>query len=233
MKTSIVIIEDDPDLREIITTHLKTLDYETHTFSTGEEALSVLPKLLPNLTILDIMLPGLSGIEICKKLRSLTATQKMPILMLTALTTPPHIIQGLDAGADDYVTKPFDIMVLTARIRALLRRNEHRVTIEKASPSPKRLSYKNLEIDLHEYRVFISGKEITLTLTEFKLLAALVASCGKVLTRSALLNTIIGDGINVTPRTIDTHLVSLRKKIGDLSLHIEAVRGVGYRMIDL
>ncbi|MBF0299699.1 MAG: response regulator transcription factor [Oligoflexia bacterium] len=246
----IMIVEDDQDILEAVSTYLQEHEeYNVISFSSGEMFLSYFKNssLVPDFLILDILLPGILGIDVCRKIRQNKITQNIPILMLTALATAEHIVRGLDAGADDYVTKPFDMIVLLARVRALLRRN-----IENISPniddihainsinSEKKslniipsslLNFHSITLDQGQHRVYKDKDELNLTLMEFKLLSELIKSKGKVLTRTKLLKSIVGNDIAVTHRTIDTHMVSLRKKLGDHAAFIEAVRGVGYRTI--
>ncbi|MBF0299020.1 MAG: response regulator transcription factor [Oligoflexia bacterium] len=262
----ILIVEDDKDIAEMIIIHLNKNhpNWNVDLINSGEEARLFFKILndkkdinnIPDICILDILLPGNNGFEICKFVRSHLIYNNLPILMLTALATPEYIIQGLEAGADDYVTKPFDINVLSARIKGLLKKKD---IIDNISSSSSLLSFltlkttstptsKKIDLDLISFggedglRIYLSQykvckgplnnfEEITLTITEFKILLQLVRSGGKVLTRKTLLSTIVGEDVHVTERTIDTHVVSLRKKLTDYAKYIETVRGIGYRMV--
>lgn len=252
----ILIIEDDADIAEMITiyAHKNHPSWLLELINCGNKAYLFFKNIddkkitanIPDICILDILLPVNNGFEICKFIRSRSIYNNLPILMLTALATPEYIIQGLEAGADDYVTKPFDINVLSARIKGLLKKKDVIANIPSSS-APVSTS-KIFDQDLISFggengpRIYPSlykvckgslnnYEEITLTLTEFKILLQLVRSGGKVLTRKILLNTIIGEDVHVTERTIDTHVVSLRKKLTDYAQYIETVRGVGYRMV--
>ena len=174
------------------------------------------------------MLPSVSGMEICKFIRHFKSTKTTPILMLTALSTPEQIVEGLDAGADDYMTKPFDLAILLARVRSLLRRQE----INNHVPENKNiLRHKEIRVDLDQCKVWIEEQLLELTLSEFKILCCFIRSPGKVLTRNQLVEYIQDSPINVTDRTIDTHIFGLRKKLGEYSSIIETIRGVGYRVV--
>ncbi|MBF0362330.1 MAG: response regulator transcription factor [Oligoflexia bacterium] len=265
LNKKILIIEDDKDISEMLTIHLNKHHpcWNVDLINSGDEARLFFKLLndkkmlgnLPDICILDIMLPGNNGFEICKFVRSHSLYNNLPILMLTALSTPEYIIQGLEAGADDYVTKPFDINVLSARIKTLLKKKDFIANNIILSSNQKESSKVNsvnpnerlpdlftfggengLRMYLSQYRVskgpLNSPEEIVLTLTEFKILLQLIKSGGKVLTRKFLLSVIIGDGVHVTERTIDTHVVSLRKKLSDFARYIETVRGIGYRMVE-
>jgi len=179
----------------------------------------------PSLIILDLMLPKLSGLEFCKMIRGKSTLQDIPILMLTAKSSKEDIVQGLEMGADDYVTKPFDIKEVLARINTLLRR-----TSLHSEPTKSFFRYKDLHIEWEKYRVMKKEKECHLTLTEFKLLKTLIQNQGRVLTRDSLLTAMTGDEKVVIDRNIDVHITSLRKKIGP---YIETIRGIGYRFEDV
>ncbi|MBF0206409.1 MAG: response regulator transcription factor [Oligoflexia bacterium] len=240
MNHKIVLIEDDKDITEIITIHLQQMGYQVFSFVCGEMAIEYLKTEVqpPDLFILDILLPGLSGIEICKTIKGNRLfgldVKQIPILMLTALAAPDDIVAGLDAGADDYLTKPFDNNVLTARIRALLRRGPtkgNKSLSGTTATSSAVLFFHQIKMDIEQYRVWLVDDELQMTLTEFRMLCELIKAQGKVLTREQLIKNVSGDDVFVGPRTIDTHMVALRKKLGDHSTFIESVRGVGYRII--
>jgi DNA-binding response OmpR family regulator len=169
------------------------------------------------------MLPGDSGIEILKKIRTHQALKTLPIIMVTALTQPENIIQGLDAGADDYITKPFDMDILHARVRAQLRRYQQIQT-----PPKEVMDFKELMIDKKQCKAVLSGKDLPLTLTEYRILETLATSPGHVFTRAQLIEQIQGNNVFVTNRTIDTHVAGLRKKLGAYSDYIITSRGIGY-----
>lgn len=217
----ILIVEDDSDIAELMKAQIERNGDTASHVTSGEAALSEISKKKFNLFVLDWMLPGLSGVDVAKRIRANDRTT--PILMVTAKTEPKDVVEGLDAGADDYVTKPFDLQIFRARIQALLRR-----VTESATPEHAKLG--NLEIRTEEHRVFCGKDEIHLTVSEFKLLVALHRNAGRVLTRDQLIDLVQGTDVNVIGRAIDTHMFGLRKKLGTCSDVLETVRGVGYRV---
>lgn len=237
MSAHILIVEDEIDILELITEQLKAFDYQVTSVTNGTEALELIQtdplerevKTPFSMFILDRMLPGTSGLEICKFIRMYKPTKSSPILMVTAMTEPEQIVEGLDAGADDYVTKPFDMNVLMARVRNLLRRNEIISSIPLQNAFV--MEIRDLKVDTNQCKVWISDKELELTLSEYKLLCAFMKEPGKVFTRNQLVEYIQEGPIHVTDRTIDTHIFGLRKKLGSYSSLIETIRGVGYRVV--
>jgi two-component system phosphate regulon response regulator PhoB len=230
-KASIVIIEDELEINELIRNQLQESHFECHSFTDGKKALDYIQSPASQeaqLFILDRMLPSVNGLEICKFIRLYKNTATVPILMLTALSTPEQIVEGLDAGADDYMTKPFDLGILQARVRSLLRRRQQ---IQKVQSTSNQLKLKELVLDLDQCKVWIGSQLIELTLSEFKLLSCFLQSPGKVLTRNQLVEFIQEGPVHVTDRTIDTHIFGLRKKLGEYANFIETIRGVGYRVI--
>jgi two-component system phosphate regulon response regulator PhoB len=221
----IIIVEDEADMAELIAMRLKREHYEITVCNDGLDALDTILTDPPDLVVLDLMLPGLSGTEITARLRANRKTARVPIIMLTALAEESDIVVGLHVGADDYMTKPFSMSVLVARISALLRRAEAQQT-----DSAETLSAGPIEIDLGRHRVRVDGRDITLTLTEFRLLAAILGAGGRVLQRDQLIDAAMGDGAIVIDRTIDVHMTALRKKLGDARKYIQTVRGVGYKL---
>lgn len=219
---NILIIEDDQDIRDLMYFQLKNEGHQVETASNGSIATDILAHKDFDLIIVDWMLPGKSGVEICRSIRQKENAKDIAVLMVTALNQPENIIDGLDAGADDYITKPFDLNVFQARIRAQLRRKEIKEAVDF-------VEFENLKIEFTKCRVFIDNKEVHLTSTEFKILSLLAKSPGHVYTRENLINNIQGESIHVTNRTIDTHIAGLRKKIGSAGQLIETIRGVGYR----
>jgi two-component system phosphate regulon response regulator PhoB len=197
-----------------------------HTAETGREALAALRRSPPELVVLDLMLPDLSGTEVCRQLRADPETSSLPVIMLTAKADEVDRVVGLELGADDYVTKPFSPRELVLRVRAVLRR---RAPDEKAE---RNLHHGSLRIDPQRHRCFVEGDEIQLTAKEFELLRSLMERPGRVRTRDQLLDDVWGTDIAVTRRTIDTHLKRLREKLGSAGDLIETVRGVGYRFAD-
>ncbi len=231
---NIVVVEDEQEISELILSQLKVLGHNILTFSDGKKALDYIQSndgkeaANTHLFILDRMLPSVNGMEICKFIRLFNPTKTTPILMLTALSTPEQIVEGLDAGADDYMTKPFDLAILLARVRSLLRRRE----VSNRTPENKNiLRHKELVVDLDQCKVWIEGQLLELTLSEYKILCCFMLSPGKVLTRNQLVEYIQDGPVHVTDRTIDTHIFGLRKKLGDYSSIIETIRGIGYRVV--
>lgn len=222
---TILVVDDEPDLVELIAYNLEQQGHAVITAGDGNTALSLAKSRQPDLVVLDVMMPELNGVEVAKRLRSQTETASMPIIMLTAKSEETHELEGLDAGADDYITKPFSMQVLLARITALTRR----ASSGAGKPRSSALSLGPITIDLDEHQAMVDGQPIALTITEFRLLSTLIANEGKVLTRPSLISSAIGPGVTVTERTIDVHITALRKKIAPYSSMITTVRGVGYR----
>jgi len=219
----VLIVEDEKDISELMSIHLKREGHEVFIVDNGEEALKILDRENYHLLVLDWMLPGLPGLEICKKIRQDGKTQ-LPILMVTARAHTSDIVLGLEIGADDYLTKPFEIPVFMARVRALLRRNS------TAASSTKTYEIGELFVDAETYRTTCFKKDVQLTPSEFKLLLALMQSQGRVLTRERLIDLVQGEGVTVIDRAIDTHVFGLRKKLGKCADVVETIRGVGYRI---
>ena len=223
----ILITEDESDIRELIAYHLEKNSFSVKQAKSAEEALPIINEQKPIMIILDLMLPKMSGLELCHKLKKESQTQDIPILMLTAKSEKEDIIKGLEMGADDYVTKPFDVREVVARVRALLRRKTS--AHELGQPG---FSYKKLKIDWERHKVYIHAQPISLTLMEFKILKCLIQNQGRVLTRDRLLDGVLGKEAAVVDRTIDVHIQSLRKKMGEKNQYIETIRGIGYRFRD-
>ncbi|MCB9063085.1 MAG: response regulator transcription factor [Halobacteriovoraceae bacterium] len=229
----ILIVEDEIDIVDVMKYHLQSAGYDVTAISNGQNALTEIQNNHFDLFILDRMLPGTNGIEICKFIRNFNQTKDHPILMVTALTRSENIIEGLDAGADDYITKPFDLNVLMARVKALLRRSQILISEGKTEPLVNSISEIGpIKVDTDQCEVWVYEEPIQLTLSEYKLLCLLLQSSRKVLSRKDLVKNIQGDEIHVTERTIDTHIFGLRKKLGDASKMIETIRGIGYRVTD-
>jgi phosphate regulon transcriptional regulator PhoB len=224
----ILIVEDEPDIRKLVHYNLAQERYKVLEAEDGERALKIVDRDRPNLVILDLMLPGLSGLEVCKTLREKPETAKLPILMLTAKAGEADRVLGLEIGADDYLAKPFSPRELIARVRAILRRANGAARDEQL-PSYNRGA---LKIDFATYEVFARGKPIKLTLKEFELLKYLVQNPNRVLSRDQLLDHVWGDDTFVTPRTVDVHIRRLRKAVEKDDSNpqwILTLRGVGYK----
>lgn len=222
----VLVVDDEPDLCELIEYNLTQSGHAVTTAQDGIEAIELAQSTVPDVIVLDVMMPGLNGIEVAKRLRNQTQTASIPIIMLTALAEEINELEGLNAGADDYITKPVSIPVLIARINSLSRRTR----LESNSDSSATLG--PIAINLHEHKVLVDNQPVQLTITEFRLLTALVQSKGKVLSRAELISKAIGPAVTVTPRTVDVHITALRKKLGDHAELITTVRAVGYRADD-
>ncbi len=224
-KKRIVIVEDERDMADLVATRLRREGYKVDVAHDGIEGLGLIrAEPTPDLVVLDVMLPGMPGTEIAAKLRDDPRTAGVPIIMLTARSEESDIVVGLKFGADDYVTKPFSMAVLTARIDALLRR-----TGTPAAPGKSLRRAGPILIDHQRYSVEVEGEPVTMTLTEFRILAALAAANGRVLTRNQLMEQTMGLDAVVGDRNIDVHVATLRRKLGEARDTIETVRGVGYR----
>jgi phosphate regulon transcriptional regulator PhoB len=224
----ILVVEDEPDIRKLVQYNLTQEHFKVLEAEDGEQALKIVQRDKPNLLILDLMLPGLSGIELCRILRDRSDTAKLPILMLTAKAGETDRVVGLEMGADDYLTKPFSPRELVARVRAILRRA---ASAAETEPLPA-YDRGGLKIDFTTYEVFARGKNIKLTLKEFELLRFLVQNPNRVLSRDQLLDRVWGGETFVTPRTVDVHIRRLRKAIEKDDSHprwILTLRGVGYK----
>ena len=219
----IVVIEDDPDIRTILELALKSAGYPcVHTAARGDDGLSLVLREKPALVLLDLMLPEMDGIDVCRRIRATPGIATTPIIMLTARSDENDIVRGLETGADDYVTKPFSKNVLLARIRAVLRRPATR------TDSPYALDGLVLDQDRHE--VTLNGHPIDLTATEFNILRLLAGHPGRVYTRVQILDRTQSELKDVSPRTVDVQVVGLRKKLGAWSVHLETIRGIGYKV---
>ncbi|MBD3162289.1 MAG: response regulator [Candidatus Eisenbacteria bacterium] len=228
-KGTILVVEDESDIEELIRYHLERENYRVLATGSGEEAVKMTKRERPDLVLLDLMLPGMDGLEVCRTLRADSQVRQIPIVMLTARSEEADIVAGLELGADDYVTKPFRPRVLLARLRAVLRRG---VGEGERKDEEAPLSYKGLTVDLGRHQVELRGKRVSLTLTEFNILVHLLRSPGRVFTRYQILDRIQGHDSYVLDRTIDVHVAALRKKLGSFGSNIETVRGVGYRLKD-
>lgn len=229
----VLVVEDETEIRQLIVLHLRREGFDVEELGDGEEARQALSNRAFDLLILDWMLPSLSGLELCRWLRKRSSHTTTPVLFVTAKTEPEHVATGLDAGADDYVSKPFDTLVLMARVNALLRRQDWLAQRDQTASSPAALSLLSmgdLVLNTQTFEVSIGGNKLDLTRSEFRLLETLLRNQGKVLSREALIGEIQGENVNVVGRTVDTHVFGLRKKLGSYSDCIETIRGVGYRV---
>ncbi len=223
----ILVVEDEEDILELITYNLAREGYSVDGVASGEAALKTVKATAPELVILDLMLPGVDGLEVCKKMKSDAETEDIAIIMLTAKSEEADIVTGLEMGADDYITKPFSRRVLLARVKAVLRR---KAGLEDNGDSV--IIIRDLSINPGRHEVLFDGIAIDLTLTEFRVLHFLSARPGWVFTRSQIVEAVRGDDYPVTERAVDVQIVGLRKKLGEAGKYIETVRGVGYRFAE-
>ena len=228
-KREILIVEDEEDIRELLSYTLIREGYQVATVSSGEEALTVAEAKPPDLVILDLMLPGLDGLTVCRKLRASPQTAAVGIIMLTAKGEEGDIIAGLNTGANDYITKPFSRNVLLARVRAILRNVAQRSDGGTEGDPDAEIKIHDLSIHPGRHLVQVDGTAVELSATEFRTLYVLARKPGWVFTREQILDAVHGDNYAITDRAVDVHIVSLRKKLGQAGTYIETVRGVGYR----
>ena len=220
----VLVVDDETDILELLRYNLKKEGYRVTTVATGEAALRCIDNVRPDLVVLDLMLPAVDGLSVCRRLKSNADTQDIPIVMLTARGEEADIVRGLEAGADDYITKPFSPRVLLARMQAVLRRAPKNSTNEDDM-----ITHGRLKIRPGHHEVVIDDVPVELTYTEFAILAYLASRPGWVFTRLQILDAVRGDNYEVTERSVDVHIVSLRRKLGDAGSSVETVRGVGYR----
>jgi DNA-binding response OmpR family regulator len=224
----IVVIEDEPDILEVLCYNLKREGYQVFESLDGREGLTLIEQKLPDIVILDLMLPGIDGLEICRKLKSNPRTEHIPIIMVTAKGEESDVVLGLGVGADDYIPKPFSPKELIARVKAVLRRGVK----SEQSANKDRIYINGLEIDSRKHQVSIDGNALKMTASEFRLLFCLASHPGQVFSREQLLNHTTSEEVAVVDRNIDVHIRSIRKKMGDDRTFIETIRGVGYRFLD-
>lgn len=225
-KENILVVEDEEDIQELVSYNLNREGYATICVGTGEEGLEKIRQTMPDLVLLDLMLPGLDGLRVCKILKNDTKTAHIPIVMVSAKGEEADIVAGLEMGADDYITKPFSTKVLIARVRSVLRRGEVQEETGKV------IKRKDLVMNPGRREVLLKGTPVTLTFSEFEILQLLAKKPGWVYTRNQIVNEVKGDDYPVTERAIDVQIVGLRKKLGKCGDYIETIRGVGYRFRD-
>jgi two-component system phosphate regulon response regulator PhoB len=224
----ILVVEDEQDLQDLLVYNLTREGFAVTATDSGEQALKIAGRQLPDLMVLDLMLPGIDGLEVCRTLKSDPGTSKVPIVMLTAKGEEADVVVGLEMGADDYITKPFSPRVLIARLRAVLRRPVTGAEGGDDSLRPLKVGRIGVHPDRHE--VTVDGEPVQLTATEFKLLHLIARRPGRVFTRQQIIDG-LHDGLSaVTDRSVDVQIVSLRRKLGGAGANIETVRGVGYRL---
>lgn len=223
-KETILVVDDEEDILELVRFNLDREGYAVHCAETGETALRKIKEATVDLIVLDLMLPGMNGLEVTRQLKKDAATSNLPVIMLTAKGEEPDIVTGLELGADDYITKPFSPRVLIARVRAVLRRRR-----QPQMTADQTIHIYELSIDRGRRVVVADGASIDLTYTEFQVLFLLARRPGWVFTRTQIVDSVRGDDYPVTDRSVDVQIVGLRKKLGAYGKYIETVRGVGYR----
>lgn len=228
-KKKIVVVEDEPDILEVLNYNLRREGYEVHSAFNGTIGLSLVKREKPDLVLLDLMLPGMDGLEICRTLKADEASSDCLIIMVTAKGEESDIVLGLGAGADDYISKPFSPKELVARVQAVLRRGPG----IKHSSVQETVALDDLVIDAGKHKVILDGSEVKLTATEFRLLYFLASNPGRVFSRDQLISKALGDDTVVVDRNIDVHVRGIRKKLDLDPPYIETIRGVGYRFRDL
>ena len=224
MTKRIAIVDDEPDIVELVSLHLKKAGFQTDSYLDGRSLLKSLDRHRPDMVVLDLMLPDADGFELCKYLRSNKAFSSIPIIMLTAKSDEIDRVLGLELGADDYITKPFSVNELVARVKAVLRRKDHGEDVQRLEIAGR------LAIDLEKYEVRVEGRIIELTSTEFKILKFLALNKGRVFTRDQILDHLWGNEKVVVDRTIDVHIRNLREKLAEAAMLIKNIRGVGYKL---
>ena len=222
----LLIIEDEADIRELISFNLEMSGYEVMKARDGEEGLAMARSESPDLIILDLMLPGMDGLKVCSHLKKDPDARDIPIIMLTARSEDDDIVNGLETGADDYITKPFSPRILIARVKAAMRR----VQSEPAEKNDNRIVIHNLVIDVARHETLLEGEPVLLSATEFSILRFLAENPGWVFSRNQIIDSVKGEDYPVTARSVDVQILGIRKKLGDAGNIIETVRGIGYRM---
>ncbi|HYM21366.1 MAG TPA: response regulator [Candidatus Kapabacteria bacterium] len=229
MAKTVLIVDDEKDIRDLLAYNLSKEGFAVLTAGDGNEALDTLGKHKADLVVLDIMMPGLDGYEVCKQIRATEAWKSLPVIFLTARSAEVDQIVGLELGADDYIQKPVSPRVLVARVKSILRRTNERTPKLVEETALDKVEIEDLEIDRSSYRVKLGGKELFFPRKEFELLYYLATHQGRVFSRDTLLNQIWGEGAYVVERTVDVHIFKVREKLGKMGDRIETVKGVGYR----
>ncbi len=225
----ILVVDDEADIRELLKYNLEQEGFLVETIEDGEKASAFLKSNRVDLILLDLMLPGFPGLELCKQMKRNAQTESIPIIMISAKSSETDVIVGLELGADDYITKPFSPKEVVARIRAIFRRLDDKPNFSLQ----ENLQFNTLNLDLSRHELKIDGVEVKLTSTEFKILQCLLNRIGHVFSRDDLIDFALGKDISVVDRTIDVHITNLRKKIGRYGAQIESIRAVGYRFRDI
>ena len=223
-KKNIFVVEDEEDILELLRYHLTREGYNVITATDGEDAVRAIPRKMPDLILLDLMLPGLGGLDVCRAIKKDAKTAGIPIVMVTAKDEESDVVTGLELGADDYITKPFSMKVLIARVRAVLRRKQ-----EPGADKAAVIRIHDLVINPGRHEVLVKGKPVEMTFSELRILHFLAGRPGWVMTREQIVDAVRGEDYPVTDRAVDVQIVGLRKKLGARADCIETVRGVGYR----
>jgi two-component system, OmpR family, alkaline phosphatase synthesis response regulator PhoP len=224
--TKVLVVDDEHDILELIRFNLEREGFNVITVDSGEAALAQATRLRPDVVVLDLMLPGLDGIEVCRRLKENELTREIPVLMLTARTEDADIVTGLDVGADDYVTKPFSPKVLVARIRTIIRRR----SAGHVTGDEDLLVVHGIRIDIARHEVRVGDRDVNLSATEFAIMVLLARNPGWVFSRTRIIDSVKGKDYPVTERSVDVQILGLRKKLADKGRLVETVRGVGYRL---
>ena len=224
-RLQVLVVDDEPDILELIGYNLARHNFDMIGVDSGEEAFVSVRNSLPDLVVLDLMLPGIDGLEVCRRLKNDNRTAAVPVIILSAKGEEADVVVGLELGADDYLTKPFSPRVLMARIKAVLRRKQG-----ESGASETVITHQDLHIHAGRHEVLAAGAPVQLTLTEFRILYQLARRPGWVFTRNQILETAQGDETGVTERAVDVHIVALRRKLGSSGDLVETIRGVGYRL---
>ena len=229
MKT-IAVIEDEPDIRNIIEYNLQREGYRAITAEDGKKGLDLIRSEMPDLVLLDIMLPRMSGLDVCRSVKGDAKTRAVPVILVSAKGEESDVVHGLRLGADDYIPKPFSMKVMLARVKAILRRSQQTEATEGALE--ENVVFGNVCIEPDQYRVTVNDEQVKFTITEFKMLLFFARHPGRVFTRDQIMTAVLGEDAIVIDRNIDVHIRAIRKKIGKFRDFIETVRGVGYRFND-
>jgi len=226
---SIVVVEDEPDILEVLSYNLRREGFEVATSDDGEKGLKLIQGNRPDLVLLDLMLPGMDGLDICRSLKSDPTTGHIPIIMVTAKDEESDLVLGLGLGADDYVTKPFSPKELVARVKAVLRRGHP----DQQTTNKERIEIDGLVLEADKHKVSLNGEVVKFTATEFRLLHYLASNPGRVFSREQLIIQASGDGVVLVDRNIDVHVRAIRKKVDPTQYFVETIRGVGYRFKEI
>src|SRR5512140_652120 len=230
MSERILLVDDEPDIRQLLSFNLREAGFEPEAVGTAAEGLAAALRARPSVVILDLMLPDMSGTEVCRKLRADPQTSDLPILMLTARGDEYDKVLGFEVGADDYVVKPFSVREVVMRVRALARRAQERAQARAATEAAKPLAWRGLAVDTVRHRVTLDGQELSLRPLEFKLVTTFLENPGVVYSRARLLEEVWGITAEMNTRTVDTHIRRLRERLGTHGEAIETVHGFGYRL---